>query len=94
MRTRRGKAEADSERFSGDGSAPRRAFRRANVFPAIVILHSESKRFSGRYVRESVCAWSAPEREARGRRCGAAASPVGDRRLLITKRTHCSHLHF
>ena len=62
MRTRRGKAEADSERFSGDGSAPRRAFRRANVFPAIVILHSESKRFSGRYVRESVCAWSAPAR--------------------------------
>ena len=63
-RKRRGKAAADPERISGDGSAPRRAFRRANVFPAIVILHSESKRLSGRFARGSVCAWSAP---ARGR---------------------------
>ena len=29
-----GKAAADPERFSGDGSAPRRAFRRVDWFPA------------------------------------------------------------
>ena len=37
-RTRRGKAAADPERISGDGSAPRRAFRRANEFPAFGAL--------------------------------------------------------
>ena len=41
-----------------------------------------------------VCAWSAPEREARGCRCGAAATTAESRRLLITKRTHYSHFAF
>ena len=35
-RKRRGKAAADPERVSGDGSAPRRAFRPANEFHVFV----------------------------------------------------------